>query len=133
MGRWLDRVRAGIGATHDVMSPSAPENVDDMNDIRHTLGSMREAEPAPARERGDEEGSRTTPDGGTTVEEQMRKVGMVPNPNGPGWVLTPEGAATCIYHPDRPHLPDDRLFCGTCRRTIRSAVDAARAPAEEPD
>ncbi|MDP8924703.1 MAG: CHC2 zinc finger domain-containing protein [Chloroflexota bacterium] len=61
-----------------------------------------------------------------SLTERMRGLGFVPSTDGPGWVLTPERAASCVAHADRPLAPGDKLFCEPCRVDVRLAVETRR-------
>jgi len=55
--------------------------------------------------------------------DRMRELGYVPNSDGLGWVLTPERAAMCIFHDDRPLGPGDLIYCVECRKAAPTIAD----------
>ena len=63
----------------------------------------------------------SVPDGAALIE-RMRELGFVPYQAGQGWTMTPERAATCACHPDRPLAPGDKLFCRECRSEMRATT-----------
>ncbi len=58
--------------------------------------------------------------GSSALIERMSELGFVPNQAGPGWVMTPERAATRISHPDRALAPGDKLYCPSSRSEMRA-------------
>lgn len=66
----------------------------------------------------------SVPDGAALIE-RMRELGFVPNQAGPGWVMTPERAAMCAHHSDRPLAPGDKLFCQECRSQMHAPIGNA--------